>query len=58
MGGSGWMLRGFAAIVLTIALVVPASRGRAQAPSGSTLSPDLRSYMVDKDLGDERWSIT
>src|SRR5690348_2493439 len=57
MGGSG-STRAFAAFVLAIALCGLATGARAQsAPSGSTLSPDFRSYMVNKDLGDERWSI-
>ncbi|MBY0275653.1 hypothetical protein K2Z84_09935 [Candidatus Binatia bacterium] len=56
MGGSGWTRR-FAAVVFAIAVAAPATHARAQAPSGSTLSPDFRSYMVNKDLGDERWSI-
>ena len=43
------------ALVLLIALA--AGQAGAQAPSGSTLSPDLQSFLVNKDLGNERWTI-
>lgn len=33
-----------------------ASGARAQA--GTTLTPDRQSFMVNKDIGDERWTIT
>lgn len=53
-----WSRRAFAAIAVTAVLCAPpARRAAAQVPSGSTLSPDFRSYMVNKDLGDERWTI-
>ncbi|MEW6269349.1 MAG: hypothetical protein AB1689_08655 [Thermodesulfobacteriota bacterium] len=40
-----------------IAAVDGARTAVAQVPSGSTLSPDLQSYLVNKDLGAERWTI-
>lgn len=50
--------RALAMVAVAAALVSsPGRSARAQAPSGSTLSPDFRSYMVNKDLGDERWTI-
>ena len=55
MGRSG-STRAFAAIALAVAICSPLAR-TADAQSGSTLSPDLRTYMVNKDLGDERWTI-
>ncbi|MEW6269350.1 MAG: hypothetical protein AB1689_08660, partial [Thermodesulfobacteriota bacterium] len=45
-----------AASIVALGLLSAPQRGLAQ-PSGSTLSPDLRSYMVNKDLGAERWTI-
>jgi len=46
-------------VVVTLALVLAAAprAARAQQPSGSTLSPDRQSYMVNKDIGAERWTI-
>ena len=42
---------------LAVVAVLAARDARAQAPSGSTLSPDARSFLVNKDLGNERWTI-
>ena len=57
MSGSG-SRRALVALVIALLVCAPHARpARAQAPSGSTLSPDFRSYMVNKDLGDERWTI-
>jgi len=39
-----------------LAMLIASSAG-AQAPSGSTLSPDQQSFLVNKDLGNERWTI-
>jgi len=56
MPGSG-LLRRFG-VLATAALVLTAcARIAAAQPSGSTLSPDLQSYMVNKDIGSERWTI-
>ena len=43
-------------VVVAWVLLLPFTAG-AQVPSGSTLAPDLQSYMVSKDLGTERWTI-
>ena len=40
-----------------IAALATAPDVHAQAPSGSTLSPDRQSFLVNKDLGNERWTI-
>ena len=42
---------------LAVVAVLAARDAHAQAPSGSTLSPDARSFLVNKDLGNERWTI-
>lgn len=43
---------------LSLALVVVLAAGPATAQdSGSTLSPDQQSFLVNKDVGDERWTI-
>jgi hypothetical protein len=42
--------------VLVAVALLPSRAARAQ-DSGSTLSPDRQSFMVSKDLGDERWTI-
>jgi len=55
MRGSA-LLRTFGALaVATCALSAPAPAHAQQ--SGSTLSPDFQSYMVNKDVGPERWTI-
>jgi len=43
--------------VAAVALLAPSLVAAQQTPSGSTLSPDRQSYMVNKDLGSERWTI-
>jgi hypothetical protein len=45
-----------AALAIVAALAVT-SAAHAQVPSGSTLSPDRQSFLVNKDLGNERWTI-
>ncbi|MBY0279208.1 hypothetical protein K2Z84_28070 [Candidatus Binatia bacterium] len=50
----GGLLR---AVAIAIIAVLGARTARAQVPSGSTLSPDKQSYLVNKDLGNERWTI-
>ena len=40
-----------------IVALLGAHGAHAQTPSGSTLSPDGRSFLVNKDLGNERWTI-
>jgi hypothetical protein len=45
-----------AAILLGAVLVLAAAPAVAQ-DSGSTLSPDQQSYLVNKDIGAERWTI-
>lgn len=50
------MLRSRSPVVLA-SLVVLAAAGFAHAQSGSTLSPDRLSYMVNKELAGERWTI-
>ena len=47
---------GLAAAALVLVLSTQ-SRANAQQPAGSTLSPDRQSYMVNKDIGPERWTI-
>jgi hypothetical protein len=42
---------------LAIAALLASSAAHAQAPAGSTLSPDGRSFLVNKDLGNARWTI-
>ncbi|MBM4242501.1 MAG: hypothetical protein FJ148_01635 [Deltaproteobacteria bacterium] len=42
---------------LAIVALLGAQAARAQAPAGSTLSPDGRSFLINKDLGNERWTI-
>jgi hypothetical protein len=49
--------RTLALAVTTLGVLASAARVHAQVPSGSTLSPDLQSYLVNKDLGSERWTI-
>ena len=44
------------AALASVALLA-ARVSHAQVPSGSTLSPDRQSYLVNKDLGNERWTI-
>ena len=51
--GRGRRLAPLLAVLATLA----ASDAAAQTPSGSTLSPDLQSFLVNKDLGTERWTI-
>lgn len=45
------------ATTLAIVALLVARTAHAQVPSGSTLSPDKQSYLVNKDLGNERWTI-
>ena len=40
-----------------VAAALAATTAAAQVPSGSTLSPDRQSFLVNKDLGAERWTI-
>jgi len=42
---------------LAIVALLGTLDARAQSPAGSTLSPDGRSFLVNKDLGNERWTI-
>jgi len=51
--------RAFSCLAATIGLLVAlaAVPAVAQVPSGSTLSPDAQSFLVNKDLGAERWTI-
>jgi hypothetical protein len=51
------MLRSPRLPVVLAGLAVLASSGVARAQSGATLSPDRLSYMVNKDLAGERWTI-
>jgi hypothetical protein len=46
-----------AAAWIAAAVVLSSAPPALAQPSGSTLSPDFRSYMVNKDLGAERWTI-
>ena len=41
--------------MLALAAVITASGANAQ--TGATLAPDLQSFLVNKDLGNERWTI-
>ena len=50
--------RTFRRLAVAALLLGTHSTVRAQQPSGSTLSPDFQSYMVNKDLGPERWTIS
>jgi hypothetical protein len=46
------------ALVVVGALLVPLlASSAARAQSGSTLTPDRHSYVVNKDVGGERWTI-
>ena len=45
------------AAVAIVAALLAAPTAQAQVPSGSTLSPDQQSFLVNKDLGNERWTI-
>jgi len=44
-------------VPLAVIATLVAGAAGAQVPSGSTLSPDGRSFLVNKDLGNERWTI-
>ncbi len=44
-------------VALGLLTLLIAAEARAQVPSGSTLSPDAQSFLVNKDLGNERWTI-
>lgn len=44
-----------AILAVCLVLVLPSSPARAQ--TGSTLTPDLLTYVVNKDVGAERWTI-
>lgn len=56
MPGSALLRTSFSfAVALVLLTAVSAT---AQAPSGATLSPDRQSFLVNKDVGDERWTIT
>lgn len=50
-------LRASALLAAALSLCA-ASPALAQAPAGSTLSPDGLSFLVSKDLAGERWAIT
>jgi hypothetical protein len=43
--------------IVAFSTFTAAPAAHAQVPSGSTLSPDRQSYLVNKDLGNERWTI-
>jgi len=47
-----------AAWIAAFTVLAESPRPAFAQPSGSTLAPDLQSYMVNKDLGAERWTIT
>ena len=51
------MLRSPRLPVVLAGLVLLAAATSARAESGATLSPDRLSYMVNKDLAGERWTI-
>ena len=51
------MLRSPRIPVVLAGLVLLATAAPARAESGATLSPDRLSYMVNKDLAGERWTI-
>ena len=51
------MLRSPRFPIVLAGLALLASPGLARAQSGATLSPDRLSYMVNKDLAGERWTI-
>ncbi|MBY0280240.1 hypothetical protein K2Z84_33325 [Candidatus Binatia bacterium] len=51
------MLRSPRFPIVLASLVVLVAAGAARAQSGATLSPDRLSYMVNKDLAGERWTI-
>jgi hypothetical protein len=44
--------------LFAVCALAAAAPARGQSSSGSTLSPDRRSFMVNKDIGAERWTIT
>ncbi|MBY0280249.1 hypothetical protein K2Z84_33370 [Candidatus Binatia bacterium] len=44
-------------VVVGIALVAALAPLAARADSGATLTPDRHSYVVNKDVGGERWTI-
>ncbi|HEY8515623.1 MAG TPA: hypothetical protein VIS07_08920 [Candidatus Binatia bacterium] len=54
MPGRSWFAA--ASLAAMVALVTSAQPALGQ-DAGSTLSPDFRSYLVNKDLGPERWTI-
>jgi hypothetical protein len=45
-------------IVIAAAVLAAAGVARAQRQSGIQLSPDSATYIISKDVGDERWAIT
>ena len=47
----------FRSLPLGVSLVVIAAAGAARAQTGATLTPDQLSYMVNKDLAGQRWTI-
>ncbi|MBY0275652.1 hypothetical protein K2Z84_09930, partial [Candidatus Binatia bacterium] len=56
MPGSA-LLRRFSLVAAMCALA-GAAPAFGQSSSGATLSPDRQSFMVNKDIGQERWTIT
>lgn len=45
-------------VLAAIALVAVAGEARAQRQSGSQMTPDSRGYLINKDVGNERWAIS
>ena len=46
------------AVIAAFALVALAGEARAQRLSGSQMTPDSRGYLINKDVGNERWAIS
>lgn len=44
-------------LAATFSLLVPLVAASAFAQSGATLTPDSQSFLVNKDIGNERWTI-
>ncbi|MBU6281375.1 hypothetical protein KGQ64_03955 [bacterium] len=47
-----------AILACALALVATVAPASAQRPSGTQLTPDARRYLVNKDVGGERWAIS
>jgi len=52
------MIRKKTFMLAAIALAVLAGEARAQRQSGSQMTPDSRGYLINKDVGNERWAIS